>query len=298
MPSLPKRRHGRYCHPVLTVFVFTPAFWWITSTVLGQLEVGSRRVARLEVQVRPTGRGATGPEPKIKSRPEVQHKLKDLEANHVRSCWSWFQLLRLQTVLSVLVLFRLPSQRPCAAQATACCCVRCAGPTRVTLSLSQRIRRMQFELIPMHPMHLPNCILWDLWGTSISMAKMILWLLQFPPHSEQQHTLYLQLWWRRRKQYNPHLSSVFLSSTAPESSVVPNASAVLAVSAVQALAERCTSGGTWREATLRPYKQVRSSEFKNGQVDWKSEPLVIIALSSCKEQACTILKIGYKMLWL
>ena len=83
---MPKRRHGRYCHPVLTVFVFTPAFWWITSTVLGQLEVGSRRVARLEVQVRPTGRGATGPEPKIKSRPEVQHKLKDLEANHVRSC--------------------------------------------------------------------------------------------------------------------------------------------------------------------------------------------------------------------
>jgi hypothetical protein len=60
---------------------------WITSTlVLGQLEVGSRRVARLEVQVRPTGRGATGPEPKIKSRPEVQHKLEDLEANHVRSC--------------------------------------------------------------------------------------------------------------------------------------------------------------------------------------------------------------------
>ena len=60
---------------------------WITSTlVLGQLEVGSRRVARLEVQVRPTGRGATGPEPKIKSRPEVQHKLEYLEANHVRSC--------------------------------------------------------------------------------------------------------------------------------------------------------------------------------------------------------------------
>ena len=71
---------------------------------------------------------------------------------------------------------------------------------------------------------------------------------------------------------------------------MPKASAV-AVSAVPALAERLTSSGSWREATLRAYKQVRS--FKK-RTSFLTMGDLLVLISSCKQQACTILKNGYK----